>query len=90
MHSKAWKAIWQYKWLYFWILASCVFGVVIYFWQGPSQAVDYFSGYLIELSLSEDNLFVFLLIFIVLLVGALSFFPALALGPIAEFFRSLV
>lgn len=64
MHSKAWKAIWQYKWLYFWILASCVFGVVIYFWQGPSQAVDYFSGYLIELSLSVDNLFVFLLIFI--------------------------
>ena len=31
-------------------------------------------------------LFVFLLVFVVLLVGALSFFPALALGPIAEFF----
>lgn len=31
-------------------------------------------------------LFIFLLIFVVLLVGALSFFPALALGPIAEFF----
>ena len=30
-------------------------------------------------------LFVFLLIVIVLLIGALSFFPALALGPIAEF-----
>ena len=29
-------------------------------------------------------------IFIVLLVGALSFFPALALGPIAEFFQSIV
>lgn len=35
---------------------------------------------------TSNGMFVFLLIFIVLLVGALSFFPALALGPIAEFF----
>ena len=34
-----------------------------------------------------NGLFVFLLIFVVLLVGALSFFPALALGPIAEYFQ---
>ena len=41
-------------------------------------------------TLSTTNaLFVFLLIFIVLLVGALSFFPALSLGPIAEFFGSI-
>lgn len=41
-------------------------------------------------TLSATNaMFVFLLIFIVLLVGALSFFPALALGPIAEFFQSI-
>lgn len=39
---------------------------------------------------TTNGLFVFLLIFIVLLVGALSFFPALALGPIAEFFSSIV
>jgi K+-transporting ATPase ATPase A chain len=42
-------------------------------------------------TLSTTNpMFVFLLILIVLLVGALSFFPALALGPIAEFFQSIV
>ena len=42
-------------------------------------------------TLSTTNaMFVFLLIFIVLLVGALSFFPALALGPIAEIFQSIV
>ena len=36
-------------------------------------------------TLSTNNgMFVFLLIFVVLLVGALSFFPALALGPVAE------
>lgn len=41
-------------------------------------------------TLSTTNaMFVFLLIFVVLLIGALSFFPALALGPIAEFFSSM-
>ncbi len=34
-------------------------------------------------------MFVFLLVFVVLLIGALSFLPALALGPIAEFFTQL-
>lgn len=38
---------------------------------------------------TTNGMFVFLLIFVVLLVGALSFFPALALGPIAEFFESI-
>ena len=40
-------------------------------------------------TLSTTNaMFVFLLIVIVLLIGALSFFPALALGPIAEFLQN--
>lgn len=38
---------------------------------------------------THDALFVGLLVFVVLLVGALSFFPALALGPIAEFFQMI-
>lgn len=58
------QVLWQYKWLYFWIVLACLFGVFIYFWKGAGPAIDYFSGYLIELSLSVDNLFVFLLIFI--------------------------
>lgn len=42
-------------------------------------------------TLSTTNaMFVFLLIFIVLLIGALSFFPALALGPLAEFFAQVI
>lgn len=41
-------------------------------------------------TLSTHNaLFIGLLIFVVLLVGAISFFPALALGPIAEFFQMI-
>lgn len=39
---------------------------------------------------TSNGMFVFLLIFVILLIGALSFFPALALGPIAEYFRMLV
>lgn len=38
---------------------------------------------------THDALFIFLLVFVVLLVGALSFFPALALGPVAEFFQMM-
>lgn len=38
---------------------------------------------------TANGLFIFLLIFVVLLVGALSFFPALSLGPIAEFFQMI-
>ena len=38
---------------------------------------------------TTNGMFVFLLIFVVLLVGALSFFPALSLGPIAEYTQML-
>jgi len=38
---------------------------------------------------THNALFVALLIFIVFLIGALSFFPALALGPIAEYFQMI-
>lgn len=38
---------------------------------------------------THDALFIGLLVFVVLLVGALSFFPALALGPMAEFFQMI-
>lgn len=42
-------------------------------------------------TLSTTNaMFVFLLILIVLIIGALSFFPALALGPLAEFFSNVI
>lgn len=39
---------------------------------------------------THDAMFIGILIFVVLLIGALSFFPALALGPIAEFFEMMV
>ena len=46
-----------------WIALSLGFNLVIWWWQGGDQAIDFFTGYLIEYSLSVDNIFVFGLIF---------------------------
>ena len=40
-------------------------------------------------TLPTNAMFIFLLIFVVLLVGAISFFPALSLGPVAEYFEMI-
>ena len=45
------------------VLLALIFGGVIYFVLGSSQATTYLTGYIVELSLSMDNLFVFILIF---------------------------
>jgi len=50
-------------WTVIWIAISLSFNVFIYFWQGEAKALQFFTGYLIEKSLSVDNIFVFLLIF---------------------------
>jgi tellurite resistance protein TerC len=42
---------------------ALLFGVFLWWQVGDQTALEYFTGYLIELSLSVDNLFVFLLIF---------------------------
>jgi tellurite resistance protein TerC len=47
----------------FWILLALAFNVLIYFWKGEQPAMEFLTGYLIEKSLSVDNLFVFILIF---------------------------
>ena len=39
------------------------FAVLLYFWQGQQIALEFVTGYVLEVSLSVDNLFVFLLIF---------------------------
>jgi tellurite resistance protein TerC len=47
----------------FWISLALIFGVVVHFTRGSEDAVNFITGYLIEKSLSVDNLFVLLLIF---------------------------
>jgi len=50
-------------WSAFWISLAAAFAVGVYFWRGPNTSLEFATGYLIEESLSVDNLFVFLLIF---------------------------
>jgi len=50
-------------WTGIWIALAVVFGIGLYFYMDPVSSIDYFTGYLIEKSLSVDNIFVFLLIF---------------------------
>jgi len=50
-------------WSLFWIGLAVIFNVVVYFWLGKVKALEFLTGYLIEESLSVDNLFVFILIF---------------------------
>ncbi len=50
-------------WSAIWIGASLLFNVFVYFELGPEKALEYFTAYLLEKSLSVDNLFVFLVVF---------------------------
>jgi tellurite resistance protein TerC len=50
-------------WSVFWIALSLLFNLGIYFWQGPRPALEFLTRYLLEKSLSVDNIFVFLMIF---------------------------
>ncbi len=50
-------------WSGVWIATALAFNVGVYFWFGHHAALQFLTGYLIEKSLSVDNLFVFLLLF---------------------------
>ena len=47
----------------FWISFSIVVNIIIYYVYGARDALEFLGGYIIELSLSVDNLFLFLVIF---------------------------
>ena len=55
-------------WSGVWIATALLFNAAIYFFaeQGHQKGLEFITGYLIEYSLSVDNLFVFLLIFSVM------------------------
>jgi tellurite resistance protein TerC len=46
-----------------WIALAGLFAIFIHRWMGPTKSLEFVTGYLIEESLSVDNLFVFLLLF---------------------------
>lgn len=53
--AAAWSAVW--------VALAVLFGAGVSAWMGREAGLEYFAGYLIEKSLSVDNLFVFVLIF---------------------------
>ncbi len=50
-------------WSIVWISLAAIFACLVFWYQGTVRGLEFVTGYLIELSLSVDNLFVFLLIF---------------------------
>jgi tellurite resistance protein TerC len=46
-----------------WMVLSFGFCALIWQWQSPERGLDFLTGYLIEYSLSVDNIFIFVLIF---------------------------
>lgn len=50
-------------WSAMWIALAAAFAAILLFWQGRQPALEFVTGYVLELSLSVDNLFAFLLIF---------------------------
>lgn len=57
--SSAEAALWSAAW----VLLAIIFCAFIYTWRGPHDALDFFAGYILEKSLSLDNLVVFVAIF---------------------------
>ncbi len=45
------------------VAAAVAFGACVWYIMGPEKGAEYFAGYLLEQSLSVDNLFVFILVF---------------------------
>jgi tellurite resistance protein TerC len=54
------KALWQ---TIFWVLLALAFGIFVAYQDGHEAGIQYISAYLMEWSLSIDNIFVFILIF---------------------------
>lgn len=50
-------------WTAVWVLLALAFNAVIYIWRGRNNALDFLTGYIVEWSLSMDNVFVFAVIF---------------------------
>lgn len=51
------------SWTAVWVTLATLFGIGVWHWAGPKRGLEFFTGYLIEYSLSADNVFVFVLIF---------------------------
>ena len=60
-HTIKYREAWI--WSAVWVTLAMIFAALVFHYQGTQRGFEFVTGYLIELSLSVDNLFVFLLIF---------------------------
>jgi tellurite resistance protein TerC len=60
-HTIRYREAWI--WSGVWVTLAMIFAGLVFHYQGSTRGLEFLTGYLIELSLSVDNLFVFLLIF---------------------------
>ena len=60
-HTIRYREAWI--WSAVWVTLAMIFAGIVFHYQGSQRGFEFLTGYLIELSLSVDNLFVFLLIF---------------------------
>ena len=60
-HAIRYREAWI--WTIVWVTLAMIFAYLVFRYQGSQRGFEFLTGYLIELSLSVDNLFVFLLIF---------------------------
>jgi tellurite resistance protein TerC len=60
-HTIRYREAWI--WSGVWVTLALIFAGLVFHYQGSTRGLEFLTGYLIELSLSVDNLFVFLLIF---------------------------
>jgi tellurite resistance protein TerC len=72
----------------FWVALSLIFCGFIWYENGPTDAVQFISAYLLEWSLSIDNIFVFIIIFSYFNIKPVNYSRVLLLGILmAIFFR---
>jgi tellurite resistance protein TerC len=64
----------------FWVVLALAFGIFILIYDGRQKALEYLSAYLMEWSLSIDNIFVFILIFSFLSIREEFFGRVLLIG----------
>lgn len=50
-------------WSVVWVVMALLFNLVVLFWMGKREALEFLTGYLVEKSLSADNIFVFAVLF---------------------------
>jgi tellurite resistance protein TerC len=77
-------------WTFIWVFLALVFNAIIYFWKGQQQALEFFTGYLVEKALSIDNIFVFIMIFTYFRIPAVYHHKVLFWGIIGALIMRII